>query len=188
MDGVDDKNHKKECPKMTGNFDKVVAVIDYLGLNPNINEYKGRFLLQKITFLAQSLGVSTDYGFTPYISGPYSTELTTDYYSQNEELSSHRTNYQLTASEISSLDKIREYCDLDGSLALLESTSTFVYILNQESRSEDDDAFVRSKALKPHFSDSQLIIGMTKAKQLLFREEYLTDELKQETDIWEKLE
>ena len=138
--------------------------------------------------MAQSLGVSTHYSFTPYVAGPYSTDLAKDYYSQSDKLLSLRTSYELTDSEINFLDKIRTYCDLDGSLTLLESTSTFVYIINQESRLEDDDVFVRSKALKPHFSDSQLIMGMTKAKQLLFKEEYLTDELKEEMDIWENLE
>jgi len=172
---------------MSENFDKVIAVINYLGLSPTVTEYKWRFLLQKITFLAQALGLSTDYSFTPYIAGPYSRELSADYYSQSGSLSSRRTDYHLTESEINSLDKINEYCDFE-SLAILESTSTFVQIINQESITEDNEVFVRSKVLKPHFSDSQLIIGMTKAKQLLFKEEFLTNELKQEMDIWDKLE
>lgn len=172
---------------MSGNFDKVLAVMDYFGFNPNVNEYKWRFLLQKITFLAQSLGLSTNYSFTPYIKGPYSPTLTSDYYSRSNELSPRSSGYQLTESEIHSLDKITEYCDFE-SLSILESTSTFVYIITQESGTEDDEIFVRSKTLKPHFSDSQLIIGMTKAKQLLFKDEYLTDELKQEIDMWDNLE
>lgn len=188
MDGIYDQYKKQGFCQLTEGFEKVIAVIDYLGLNPNIDEYNWRFLVQKITFLAQSLGVSTDYGFTPYVKGPYSPSLADDYYSQNANLSAHRTNYQLTPSEIQSLDRIREYCDLEGDLALLESISTFVYLINQESLSNDDEIVVRFKALKPYLSNLNLIIGLTKAKQLLFKEEYLTEELKQEMDDWDSLE
>jgi len=173
---------------MTENFDKVIAVIKYLGLRPNLSEYRWRFLLQKITFLAQSLGLNTDYNFTPYVAGPYSTALTSDYNSQTDELISLQTDYELTESDVEHLDIINESLDLNGSLSLLEATSTIVYIMTEESRSVDDDIFVRAKSLKPHLSESFLIIGMTKGKQLLFKEEYLTEELKKEMDVWDKLE
>jgi uncharacterized protein YwgA len=172
---------------MTGRFDKVIAAVDYLGLNPNIADYNWRFIVQKVTFLAQSLGLSTDYVFTPYVKGPYARTLADDYYAQSDRLSTHRTSYQLTPAEVESLDKINEYCDL-GRLAVLESTSTHVYIINREGLSDDDEIYVRSKALKPYLSDSDLLTGLTKAKQLLFKEEYLTDELKREIEAWDKVE
>jgi uncharacterized protein YwgA len=173
---------------MTERFDKVIAALDYLGINPNIADYNWRFIVQKVTFLAQSLGLSTDYVFTPYVKGPYARTLTDDYYSQSDKLSAHRTNYELKPSEVQSLDKINEYCDLDGSMAILESTSTYVYIINQEGLSDDDEIYVRSKALKPYLSDTDLLTGLTTAKQLLFKDEYLTVELKREIEAWEKVE
>lgn len=173
---------------MTGRFDKVIAALDYLGLDPNIADYNWRFIVQKATFLAQSLGLSTDYVFTPYVKGPYARTLADDYYAQSDRLSAHRTSYQLMPTEVESLDKINEYCDLGGSMAVLESTSTYVYIINQEGLSDDDAIYVRSKALKPYLSDSDLLTGLTKAKQLLFKNEYLTDELKREIEVWEKVE
>lgn len=173
---------------MSENFEKVIAAINYLGLKPNIGEYKWRFLIQKITYLAQTLGISTDYDYTPYIAGPYSPALTRDYFNQSEALTSLQSSYELTDSDIRHLNIIREFIDLEGNLSLLETTSTIVYIMNDELESDDDEIFIRSKVLKPHISETLLIIGMTKAKQLLFKEEYLTEELKAEMDAWEKLE
>jgi hypothetical protein len=42
--------------------------------------------------------------------------------------------------------------------------------------------------LKPYLSDSDLLTGLTTAKQLLFKDEYLTVELKREIEAWEKVE
>ncbi len=173
---------------MREDFDKVIALINHLELNPDVDQYKWRFILQKVTFLAQALGVNIDYAFTPYVAGPYSSSLAHDYYTYRDELSSRRTSYILNETEIQSIEKISEYCDLEGDLSLLESTSTFVYIISQESGSDDDDINIRFRVLKPYISDTKRIIGMTQAKQLLFREEYLTEELKKEMDIWDTIE
>ena len=40
-----------------------------------------RLKLQKYVFIAQKLGFRTDYNYSLYIHGPYSTSLADDYYS-----------------------------------------------------------------------------------------------------------
>lgn len=172
---------------MKEDFEKVIALVKHLGLDPDVNEYKDRFILQKITFIAQSLGINFNYVFTPYAAGPYSTILADDYYSYNSELASRSTNYRFEETEIQSINKITDYCDFNGNLSQLEATSTFVYIM-RDGFSTDDEINREFKSLKPYISNTKRIKGMTKAKQLMFKEEYLTEELKREQDVWDSLE
>ena len=52
---------------MVYDFDKVIATLNYLKLRLDINEYRWQFLIQKTTYLAQSLGMETNYPFTIYV-------------------------------------------------------------------------------------------------------------------------
>lgn len=173
---------------LSEDFDKVIASLKYLDARPYIREYRWRFLIQKITFLAQALGCNTNYNFTMYVAGPYSHALAVDYYSQEAALSSLQTDYELTQEDIRHLEKIRECCDLLEELSLLEATSTMVHLMAGLSTFSDDDVFSNAKSYKPFLSDSILVIGMTKAKKLLFKEEYLTEELKEEMDLWDRIQ
>lgn len=174
--------------KLSEAFDTVIASLKYLDLRPNIREYRWRFLIQKITFLTQVLSSKTDYNFIMYVAGPYSPALAKDYYSQEAALVSLHTDYELTQDDIQHLEKIQECCDFLGELSLLEATSTMVHLMRGLSTFSDDDVFSNAKIYKPYLSDSTLVIGMTKAKKLLFKEEYLTEELKEEMDLWDKIQ
>jgi len=173
---------------MIDDFKKVAALVNHLGLEIDPKVYKGRFLLQKLTYLAQVVGISTDYVFTTYVKGPYSKPLADDYYAHPELIYSEDSEYQLNQEEIDSAQKLISYCDFNGSLELLESTSTFAIIMNQTSYSDDNEINHKFKIKKPHITNKQRIIGLNKAKQLLFKEEYLTDELKEEMDLWDSIE
>ena len=51
--------------------------------NIDVEEQVGfntRFCIQKCVFIAQHMGLNTDYKYNHYLHGPYSTELTRDYY------------------------------------------------------------------------------------------------------------
>ena len=172
---------------MKDDFDKVIALVKQLELSPDPTIWRGRFILQKITFLAQSLGIDFNYIFTPYASGPYSSILADDYYAYPSELNSRTSNFEFDESEIKSIQKITEYCDFDGSISQIEATSTFVYILRDEWN-KDEEVNRKFKSLKPYISNTKRIKGMIKAKQILFKDEYLTEELKQEHDVWDSLE
>lgn len=43
------------------------------------------------------------------------------------------------------------------------------------------------KTFKPHLDDETIVIGINSAKELLFKPEYLTAELRSELESWEKL-
>lgn len=173
---------------MVNNIDKVIATLRFLELKPDIESYKWRFLIQKTTHLAQSLGLQTNYYFTIYVAGPYSPSLAMDYYNHRDQVNSLQSDYELTSSDIEILSKIKACCDLYHDLSLMECTSTIVHYMKAMPNMKDEDLFATVKSLKPYLSDSTCVIGISKAKELLFIPEYLTKELKKEMDEWEKVE
>jgi uncharacterized protein YwgA len=173
---------------MPSNFDKVIAVLKFLGLSFNIREYRGRFFTQKTAFLAKALGMEITYDFTVFVAGPYSRELTCDYFAHSGKLESLQTDYELTQSDIQILEKIKACSDIYDNMGLMEAASTIVYLKKQNPELTDDDLFVRLKWLKPHLTDADRIIGITKAKELLFELEYLTEEIAREMDEWDRLD
>lgn len=173
---------------MPTNLDKVIASLKFLDLSPNVREYRGRFFTQKTAFLAKALGMNITYDFTVYVAGPYSRELTCDYYAQTKKVERLQTDYELTASDIHVLEKIKACSDIFSSMNLMEAASTVVYLKCQSQGLTDDDLFVKLKWLKPHLTNADRTIGITKAKELLFKPEYLTEEIRKEMDEWDNLD
>jgi len=174
--------------RLVSNLDKVIAALRFLELKPDVESYKWRFLIQKTTHLAQALGLQTHYYFTIYVAGPYSPTLARDYYHNAKQMNALQTDYELTSDDTKILERIKACCDLYQDLSLMECTSTIVYFMKEMPNSKDEDLFVRVKFLKPFLSDSTCVIGISKAKELLFIPKYLTEELKKEMDEWEKIE
>ena len=73
-------------------------------------------------------------------------------------------------------------------MTLMEATATTIYLKQQTPQLSDDDLFVELKRLKPHLTDSDKLIGITKSKALLFKAEYLTDEIKKEMAAWDNID
>jgi predicted protein tyrosine phosphatase len=73
-------------------------------------------------------------------------------------------------------------------MTLMEATAATVYLKQQKPQLSDDDLFVELKRLKPYLTDSDKLIGITKSKVLLFKPEYLTEEIKKELDAWDNID
>lgn len=71
---------------------------------------------------------------------------------------------------------------------LKEATAAAVSLMKEKPDFEDDSLFLTLKQLKPHIGDSDLVVAITRAKEVLFKPEYLTDELKQELDELDRIE
>ncbi len=177
---------------MSSNIDKVIACLKYLEISPKIKDkdkdYRGRFFTQKTAFLAKALGMNLTYCFTPYVSGPYSHDLACDYYTNADKVESLNSNHKLSNQEIEILEKIKNCSGIYESMTLMEATSTTIYLKQQTPESSDDDLFVELKRLKPYLTDSDKLIGITKSKGLLFKPEYLTEEIKKELAAWDSLD
>ena len=173
---------------MPSDLSKVIAVLKFLGLRPNIESYRWRFLVQKVSYLAQALGINIGYYFTIYVAGPYSSSLARDYYSNADQVNSLVTSYELSSEETTLLEKMRRCCDIFENPTLMECMSTTVYLLNRYPDLTDDEVFSRMKSLKSYLSDYVCVIGMAKAKEMLFRPEYLTEELRREIEQWDRID
>jgi len=175
---------------MSNDLDKVIACLKFLGLRPSMYVYRWRFLTQKVAFLAKALGMDIGYNFTIYVAGPYSRELNCDYYPDEVKtrMDALQTDYVLTSSDLSVLERIRNCRGLLENQSLMEAASTAIFFMSQDHSITEDDLFMNLKWLKPHISDSDRVIGITKAKELLFKSEYLTKDLKREMDEWDNLE
>src|SRR3990170_3588304 len=116
------------------NLDKVIACLRFLGLHPSMYAYRWRFIVQKIAFLAKSLGMDIDYDFTIYVAGPYSRELNCDYYPDEvkTKIDALQTDYSLTPSDVSVLEKIKNCQGLLENQTLMEATSTAIYFMKQK--------------------------------------------------------
>jgi uncharacterized protein YwgA len=177
---------------MPSNIDKVIACLKYLEIYPKIKDknkdYRGRFFTQKTVFLAKAMGMNLTYSFTPYVSGPYSHDLACDYYANADKMEALNSNYKLSNQEIEILEKIKSCSGIYDRMTLMEATTTTVYLKQHSPQLSDDDLFVELKRLKPHLTDSDKLIGITKSKALLFKAEYLTDEIKKEMAAWDNID
>ena len=170
------------------NFDKVISSLRYLQLHLDPrSDYNSRYLIQKITYLNQALGMDTNYHFTVYVAGPYSPTLSVDYYSQMPRLRTLESGYQLSSLDKERLDRIKNCCGLLENSSIMESTSTLVF-LHRSGNTNDNELIREIRRLKPHLTYETIIIGLTRMKELLFKSEYLTESLKREGDEWDSID
>lgn len=59
--------------------------LNELGVDQAIDTKEKRLILQKAVYLAQAAGADLGYRYSWYVNGPYSTDLTRDYYRLSEE-------------------------------------------------------------------------------------------------------
>lgn len=71
---------------------------------------------------------------------------------------------------------------------LKKATVAAVFLMKQKPDFGKDILFSTLKQLKPHIGDSELVVAIARAKEELSKPEYLTDELKQEMDEWNRIE
>jgi uncharacterized protein YwgA len=133
------------------------------------------------------------YHFSLYKNGPYSPDLTSDYYNYSFEINSLRTDYRPTSTEIGIFDNVKAKI-LQHSLYnkhpadLLEAISTVSYFKDRNPKFLDDDLFEKTMNEKPYLSDKLVTIAINIVKKLNYKPEYLTKEIQDELDLWDKAE
>jgi uncharacterized protein YwgA len=73
---------------------RIKLFLDTLGISSDISTLQNRVCIQKAIFLAQEAGANLGYSYSWYVHGPYSPELTTDYYELDNDLSTGDEDYQ----------------------------------------------------------------------------------------------
>ena len=181
---------------MLEDFNKIIAAFKYWNFNRPLNpieSYNDRFLIQKLAFLCQSLGLNMNYTFGIYLAGPYSKALADDYFAFHENLNGLITPYEPTKTDIEIFGKITEIIlnkEVKGGrkMEYLEAVATIQKLLHRGDIESEDELYVQTKEIKPHLSDYIITIALNAVKQLNFKSEYLTDELKEEFDLWDRID
>jgi len=61
-------------------------------------------------------------------------------------------------------------------------------IIISENLTYDSEAIQKMKEKMPELTESEILEWINCAKRLLFKEEYLTDEIKKELKLWDNVE
>ncbi|WP_393972012.1 hypothetical protein OXIME_000613 [Oxyplasma meridianum] len=166
---------------METNKDKLISYLKYLGKDVEVEAFDSRFSIQKIAFILKSMGLELSYEFIFHHYGVYSKELTNDYYDSKDSFNNYSSNHHLSDKEEKILTLFKKTIDMDHSL--LESVSTILYF--NLVYSNIDNTIKEVKKRKPHLSDYGIILGINKAKELIFKDEDLTVDIKKELEMWD---
>lgn len=120
-------------------------VLDKLGINSDISTLEDRKRVQKAIYLGQSVGVNLGYSYGWYLLGPYSPELTQDYFSLSENMQlgdKEYDNYILNDTLSAKLDSIKEIMAPAECVSLaqedwLELLASIHYLVKVDQKDKD---------------------------------------------------
>lgn len=182
---------------MLEDLKKIITGLKYWNLrlkNPKVDEnFQSRLITQKLAFICKSLGFQMKYSFNLYKSGPYCPALTRDYYQYSNFVVNLESDYIPTKKEKEIFEKVKDDLlshpiNIKHRSDLLEAVATIFFIKKYDSVDLDDDIFEKTKNEKPFLSDRIITIAINIVKQLLFKPEFLTDEIKEELEIWDNVD
>jgi uncharacterized protein YwgA len=163
---------------------KVIAFFKELGFRLDIARFDDRLIAQKLVCLLELKGIDLGYPCSIYVRGPYSPALTKDMYEFSDEFEHFTTETHLSTQEKETAAQLEGIFGLKP--ILLEVGATYGHYTMREGYSPRD-ALTQVKRLKPFYSEAQVALGISKAKEFLFEPtEKDLAELKKETRIWQR--
>jgi len=165
-------------------YRKVIAFFKELGFVFDISRFDDRLMAQKLVCLLELKGIDLGYSCSLYVRGPYSPDLTQDLYAFPAEFAALDSGSRLTPQE---KETAGELCRIFGLKPVsLEVGATYGYYTLRQG-SDPLEAVRQVKRLKPFYSEAQIALGVSKAKQFLFTPtEKDLEALKEETGIWQR--
>jgi|SRR3989338_6964809 len=167
------------------NLDKVVACLKAINLKPKIDEFEDRLLIQKAVYLLQLKGIKTNFSYHLYVRGPYSKELTDEIYDNRNKVERLETSLKLSNTEAKMIGEFNElfFGLKPGILEVAATYSLFAFDQKQDAIT----ALKNVKRMKSFYSEAQIAVGISKAKEFLFRpSEKEISELKEELRPWQE--
>jgi len=166
-------------------LDKVIACLKALNFKPKVENFEHRLIIQKAVYLLQLKGVKTGFGYHLYVRGPYSKELTDQVYASKKKFENLESPASLSNAE--SRD-IQEFKELFGEFkpSTLEIAATYSFFAFGEKQ-DALTALKNVKRMKSFYSEAQIAVGVSKAKEFLFKpnEKELAG-LKEELRPWQE--
>jgi uncharacterized protein YwgA len=163
---------------------KVIAFFKELGFEFNISRFDDRLIAQKLVCLLDLRGINLGYPRSIYVRGPYSPELTDDLFGFTSDFENLETGSRLSATEKEIAGDLGRIFGLKP--VPLEVGATYGYYSLRQN-CDPLEALQQVKRLKPFYSEAQIALGISKAKEFLFRPTHKDlEELKKETGIWQR--
>jgi uncharacterized protein YwgA len=163
---------------------KVIAFFKELGFEFNISRFDDRLIAQKLVCLLDLRGINLGYPCSIYVRGPYSPELTDDLFGFTSDFENLETGSRLSTTEKEIAGDLGRIFGLKP--VSLEVGATYGYYSLRQNF-DPLEALRQVKRLKPFYSEAQIALGISKAKEFLFRPTHKDlEELKKETGIWQR--
>ncbi len=166
------------------NLNKVVACLKEIGFKPKIDEFQDRLIIQKVVYLLQRKGIDSKFEYNLHVRGPYSPDLTKEVYGHKITVERLETNSRLSNVESNAVKEFKElFSELKPSI--LEVAATYSYFAF-EQKQDPITALQNVKRMKAFYSEAQVAVGVSKAKEFLFRpsKKELAD-MKEEARAWQ---
>ena len=146
------------------NYSYIATAIVLRDLNcTSIETLDDRILLQKKVYLAQDIGVPLHYGYSWYIHGPYSTDLTAVAYQvipegfDDLENKTLKESYKVKLKKINDLDVEKSSAHLN-SVHWYELLASIAYWVNH-GYNREADVVTKMHETKPQFNEQQVKLG-----------------------------
>ena len=163
---------------------KAIAFFRELGFAFDISRFDDRLIAQKVVCLLELKGIDLGYSCSLYVRGPYSPDLTQDLYAHTREFGNLETGARLNPEEKEAAGELLRIFGLKP--VPLEVGATYGYYAIRED-CDPLEASRRVKRLKPFYSEAQVALGISKAKEFLFKPtEKDLEDIKKETGIWQR--
>ena len=149
---------------------KLAACLCALGINPRMETFSERKLLQKLGYLLKRFGIDFRFGYSWYLHGPYSPDLTRMLFEMVE--TSPRPE-RLSDLELTTIEKLKSFLGDD-----MYSSDNLELLVSID--------FLRRKARRVGASDSQVLAVLKKTKPY-FTERQIRDSWQKSIELEEKL-
>ena len=163
---------------------KVIAFFKELGFEFDIARFDDRLIAQKLVCLLELKGIDLGYSCSLYVRGPYSPDLTKDLFAFTPEFENQKTGSRLNKKEKEVADELLRIFGLKP--VPLEVGATYGYYAIRKD-CDPLEASRQVKRLKPFYSEAQVALGISKAKEFLYKPTGKDlEDLKKETGIWQR--
>jgi len=149
------------------NLETLIAYLKTLGFHPKINKFEDRLIIQKTAYLLQLKKMPLNYNFGLYARGPYSPTLTKEIYEHQKEIEQLQTKTQPNQTEKEKLTEFHEIFP-NPQPSILEIAATYAHFAYKEKQ-DPLTAKKNTKTMKQFYTETQLTIGINKAKQFLYQ-------------------
>jgi len=162
----------------------VIACFKELGINPKVDNFQSKLVMQKVTYLLDAMGVKTGYSFNLYIRGTYSPDLTAALYQHQAEVEAKETSEKLSNAELEHVRRLNDVMGGEFRPSIVEIAATYAYLV-YHLKMPSNEARIKLRQMKSFYSESDFAIGINRAKELFFHptEEDLL-KLKEEMKAW----